>query len=487
LLGAGLILFATHQYGPGLSPDSVKYISAARSVANGSGYYWYNGRPMTVWPPLYPTILAGFERIGVGAENGARWINVLIFGIIIFLTGRLLQRHVKRVALVWIGLIATVLAVPLLDSMVMVWSEPLFILLVLLAGVLLESYLRERRSREVWLLTLVLALACLDRYSGVGIVAAVLLIILALPRDESLVKRFRRALLVGIVSITPLVIWMLRNYQADGTITGPRFTRDFAVGPNFATVAEFLSAWFLPSAIALWLRVILLLCVAVLVAAVLRIRGKSDQRVSDIRAAFPLVAGWIAAFYILFLILSTARVQVDPLSSRLLSPVYPFVLLAVLVAADRVLSAIYSDGRASALTGRVIVVLLAAWLVYPALWTVSRVRDWTEKGIGYNSQAYRVSPLLEWVRAHRPSDAVFSNDTDAVYYWTRIPAKEPPSRLDVGATGLALAAPTDDATLIWFDHYLRTDYLTPRELAMIYSLNEIARVPDGTVFHITAD
>src|SRR5262249_2152435 len=52
--GAMLVLAATACCGPGLTPDSGCYLSAARSLAAGRGCIPFSGHPFVEWPPLYP-------------------------------------------------------------------------------------------------------------------------------------------------------------------------------------------------------------------------------------------------------------------------------------------------------------------------------------------------------------------------------------------------------------------------------------------------
>jgi RNA 3'-terminal phosphate cyclase len=54
---AGALLLATRA-GPGLSPDSVTYVSAARNLTDGHGYSGFTGSALTVFPPAYPALLA---------------------------------------------------------------------------------------------------------------------------------------------------------------------------------------------------------------------------------------------------------------------------------------------------------------------------------------------------------------------------------------------------------------------------------------------
>jgi len=65
------------RYGPGLPPDSASYISSARNLLLGKGYFIFNGQPMTVAPPLFSTILAIIGLAGVDPLIGARFLKRL--------------------------------------------------------------------------------------------------------------------------------------------------------------------------------------------------------------------------------------------------------------------------------------------------------------------------------------------------------------------------------------------------------------------------
>jgi hypothetical protein len=46
-VGFLIVIFATDKFGPGISPDSINYIAAARSFANGQGFQQYDASPFT--------------------------------------------------------------------------------------------------------------------------------------------------------------------------------------------------------------------------------------------------------------------------------------------------------------------------------------------------------------------------------------------------------------------------------------------------------
>jgi len=130
-LGFILVFIATDTFGPGVSPDSIGYIAAARSLAEGRGYLNYDGSPFTLWPPLFPTILAVGASFGIDLLQFARFFNALIFGLTIFIIGQLSSRLFDSHLLRAVATGSALLSFPLLKMSVMVWTEPLFILLVL--------------------------------------------------------------------------------------------------------------------------------------------------------------------------------------------------------------------------------------------------------------------------------------------------------------------------------------------------------------------
>src|SRR6478672_1605989 len=88
VLGAfafGGALAITAGAGPGLDPDSMSYLHAATTLAHGNGLRdvereWSSAdstMPLAHWPPGYPVAIAGAERVGFGAVQGARFVGAL--------------------------------------------------------------------------------------------------------------------------------------------------------------------------------------------------------------------------------------------------------------------------------------------------------------------------------------------------------------------------------------------------------------------------
>lgn len=110
LLGVILILIQTSRFGAGLTYDSIRYISGARNIADGNGYFSYSGQPIALWPPLYSGILAMFYlAFGLDPLYSAIYLGALIFAVIIISTGLLAERLLEAGSIFAYGAILLVL------------------------------------------------------------------------------------------------------------------------------------------------------------------------------------------------------------------------------------------------------------------------------------------------------------------------------------------------------------------------------------------
>lgn len=134
LAGATLTLLSTRGHGAGLTPDSVGYISAARSLLSGNGLTLYSGDPLIFWPPLYPVLMAVFSFIfHTDAFFIARLLNAAFFGVAVYLGGWLAFRCFSSKALALAATAAVLLSPPVFRMSTLALSELLFICLVMLS------------------------------------------------------------------------------------------------------------------------------------------------------------------------------------------------------------------------------------------------------------------------------------------------------------------------------------------------------------------
>ncbi len=180
-LGAALVLGRVLPFGVLVNSDSAHYIAAARSLLSGEGFLRFEGSPFSTWPPLYPLLLAAaslgtFDPVAVAGP-----LNAILFGLTVFVVGRYLQQRLaSRLLAAW-GCLATALAVPLLEWSSYAASEPLFILLAILALVQTDRFLADGRHRTLVWAAAFSALAWQTRYVGGAVPAFCGLLLLFFP------------------------------------------------------------------------------------------------------------------------------------------------------------------------------------------------------------------------------------------------------------------------------------------------------------------
>lgn len=437
LLAAAVTLLATMRYGPGVSPDSAMYVAAARSLLDGAGFLGYDGRPVAFWPPLYPAVLAAFGALGPDVLAVARWLGAFVFGCIVFFSGRLFRETLRTPGLVWGATLAVAAAMPLLQVSVKVWSEPLFILFVVLFLRALPAGLEAPSRARLVGLSAVTAAAMLDRYAGAALLLTGAAFLLA-HRAWPLHRRLGRAMLFGAASGLPLALWLLRNVRATGTLTGPRG----GMGPQpLADVlvgsARTLAGWLLPPAAPAWGQAAALGGLALLVAAAFLLRG--GARPARVRLRLRVALGFTLV-YAAFVTAAGAAGLSDAPNGRLLAPL---LVPLVFMAAHGLEAALAAMRRAGwRRLAQVLAVCAGLWLAWPLTSTAAYVYVRAKiGGGGYHTEAWQASAMVRWLKTHPPEGVVYSNLPAAAYLFTRRYARAwPPA-----------AAPRPGAVALWFD------------------------------------
>ena len=377
LAGALLAGAALIPYGPGMTPDSVHYLSAAENLRQGMGYATavvpWNGpwpRPLVEWPPLYPLALVAALALG-GAVAGPWVLNALLLAASTWQAARLSGPAPLLGSLIFLASPAVVLVHGY------VWSEPLFLLLVLLSLQAQERLLAEPGPGRLVSAAALTGLACLTRYLGATLVVSGALALAGRRRPL-------QALAYAALSAAPLGLWLIRNRIVAGSLTGERTASGRELPELIREAARTLGGWMVPLDGPLP-RYAALAALLALGAFLLRSAARED-------------VPWLAFLGVYLLaVISLARiVAFDPLTTRLLVPVVPsLAVLAArrLVPGRRVLAA---AGVVLLIAGPALVT--ARELAYAALVT---------KGRGYRAAKWRET---EAVRLAERGQGPFAGD-----------------------------------------------------------------------------
>jgi hypothetical protein len=498
LLGVGgliLILLETSRYGAGLVPDSVGYISGAANLAAGLGLVSYDGTPLVGLPPLYPAVLALVSLLlKLDMTASATIVAVVLFGLIVYLSGLLLSRHLSLSPAFALLAAVSFLMSPLLMSIsAIAWTEPLFIFLVLLFLLNLETYLARNDVCSFIVIALSAALACLTRYLGVTFILTGVVVIMLFSRKDWRARALS-AVCFALISFLPLGLWMIRNFAISGTLFGPRLPSDHTIPQSIEFTSNVLLSWFVPAAIIAHRS--LLLVSSLVIGFLMGLVWKGDF--ARWRTLFVQLAS-ILLFIVIYtavLIASSSTAAIDPIDDRYLSPIFVPLSIFLFVLVEQ-LAERMTKYRSPALVKTVLITASAIWLIwFPLRSTISDTLNRLNEGAGgFSTLTWKESTLFQYL-AKQPigtDNAIYSNAPDVLYVLADIKGKMSPTktmdncRVQINdISKLKGAWPSESgAYLIWSDKVDWRCYLfTPEELSTIADVRLITRLGDGEIYSV---
>lgn len=418
LLGFALVLLAT-RWGIGTSHDSARYVRSARHVL---GREAVAPTPIEApaerahFPPLYPSVLAAASLGGADPLTAARWLHALLMAANIVVAAELVRRFTgARAAAVFAAGFAAVSPSALFVH-AFALSEPLFILLSLLALGLLASHASRPRARFVVVAGVLAGAGVLVRYAGWAMLPAGIAALLLLPRRRWQSRAIDALLFAACCAVLPAA-WAVRNAIVLGSATN----RDIAfhpVGlPHARDALRVTWEWLVSDAAVrplLTLPAALLVLGVAVAAPLLAWRRTRDE---DAAPAFQLSAS-LLLFAMAFAGLLVASISLvdfhTPIDRRVLVPVHA----AWIVLAACLLGEASRGGRRFR---------VAAWTFAGALLVVAAgrggamVRAYWSDGAGYAHRTWRQSPIIAAARDVPDNRYIYTNVPGAMYLLTRHP------------------------------------------------------------------
>jgi Dolichyl-phosphate-mannose-protein mannosyltransferase len=494
VLGGGVLLHSS-PWGLGLSPDSVVYIGAARSLLAGHGFSLPGESalfsPITHYPPLYSSLLAVIGTLAADPLDGAKWLNGAAFSTNIYVAGFLLFAVLGSWQLALLGSLFTLTAFPLVQAHTMAWSEAMFIMLELLSLLLLLRYLEKPRTRSLLLASAVAGLSLLCRYAGFALVASGILGILFLGAREQREKLIDAGVFTGI-AVLPTAVWAARNwYLGDNS-----FNRTVAFHPigleKIFDIPAVLAGWFtfgpLTYDIGVILWLVLLIAGFVLPFGYLRKANFTNLRRTDTLLFLMLI---VVVSYLAMMALSLTFLDAQiPVDSRTLSPIYVPAMILLIALSARFLLAPESLSRARVAVSVGLALLLAAQLQSSLNW----LRLNHQHGIGYAGRVWRESQTLNRLKRMMPATVLFSNAPDVLYtllneHAVLIPRKTHtdtnlPNRHYLEQTAELKRRLKEDRGLLVYLHRVDWRWYLPavEELERTLGLHVLARENDGVIY-----
>lgn len=497
---AAVAVLIANLSGIAVGDDGVGYRAIADSLLAGDGYGYFLEDPVTVWPPVWPALMALVALVTpMGTLGAAVALNALTAAGVVLVGNRLLGRLVDEPRLVAAGTLVMALGPATIGLGHVVMTDLAFALVVMAWMLALVAY---GRSRAVGHLAAAVLLAWLGfgiRYVGLVLVPFGGLWLLADP-DRPFSRRLRDAVLYGAAAVVVPAAWMLRNRSIDGTFTGERNPSARGLVDNGFDVAATLGRFLVPGVgnglTRIWAAVGVLgvLGVAWLLWQVLG-AGGADARERLRRAGRALgspigLVGGFAVLYLLYMLYVRTTTALNQLDLRLLFPAYFPLVVAVLWLAGRALE-LEPAGRWRPAVRAVVTAWVALNLLAGAVGMVAFAAGHPYFEGNYGSDTFvevRANPALDAL----PDDCtVYSNLPNGLY--PEVEAQWSPRRRALESSreipDLERIAGTLGRTpscLVWIDELPWYGHLWPLdELERRLELDELARSGTVTVYRMS--
>ncbi len=214
------ILYSTSSFGPGITPDSITYLSTGAHIAENFSFTRFDGEPLQNWAPLYPLLLSVPYLLHVNAAWFALGLNILALAgaiLICYLTLR------KTGALAQSAILLTCISFSFYKLGITIYSETVFIFFQSAYWYFLIRYFIRNDQSALYKAAFFISLMCLQRYAGF-MMLAVSMIFLSIGRYEP--KKWIRLLYFFLIALLPSLPWLIRNYMQSGNITGAHLAAD---------------------------------------------------------------------------------------------------------------------------------------------------------------------------------------------------------------------------------------------------------------------
>jgi len=437
LLGMAILTYAT-RFGPWAFSDSVSYIEAGRNLATGRGLTEISAsgsiNTFIKQPPLLPTILAFFHFLKIDLIQSMRWLNIVLFGLLLLGMGwfAILENR-----WLYLGIVVLWLTSPILiEDYSGFMSESLYFTTGAAGLILLVNFIRRRKRMHLFAASVLIALSALTRYAG-SVFIATGFVALFLFDENSLRKRINHITVFLGLSAVPLIFWIAAKFPGSSQIRGVSiqlnswwsYLAPFRL--NFATVISkwipllgritthttTTSTWRIPLVAFVVLSALTLLLLYKGFRSIRKRADSEQHQVSDIHLSITFAA--VAVLHIIFLLAVTLigpwDVRID---ARQLSPVYVFGFSSALLA---IRAHSPKPGQKKFAT-TLQVVIIAAFVLHGGPDALTFIRELNETGRGYTSASWQDSELLEILTSYEDSVILFSNDIEGIMFHTGIAA-----------------------------------------------------------------
>jgi hypothetical protein len=404
--------------GPGITEDSVTYVYAARSFAATGHFDLYSGGTLTIFPPGFPLLLGVATMIGIHVQTAGIALDLGCVGLLVVFTYLLARETDISETGGFIAAAIVALSTATLAVYSMLWTEPPFVVLVLVVLFVLARAVRSGRMNlgSAAMIAVFASLSEATRYIGISLIPAIVLGTFFAERQRPRRDAAVRAVALGVASSLGTIIVGGRNYFHGVGVFGPRSGNGSTISAVLKTSVSTMGSYVLAgrlnrAAFSIGAVIVLLLALGAW-------RALHRRNFAAIVLMTFIATYWLVLWY------GEVTNPLDSVDARLTAPVMPAVVILATYASFNVLTELGSRfawaGRSRTLLPLACLVIIFLLLAGSLVNDVQTAPAATNDVIGgsYNSPSSLDSPLARVVQQLPRSPRVASNDPQYLYWIT---------------------------------------------------------------------
>lgn len=384
----------------GFSPDSMSYLEVANSIESGKGVTNANGQIVNHWPPLFSLLLALISKITIsGVFDAGIILQVCLFYcFVLFYLLVLRELKINFKPIIFSGILLIVAQVSI--NFIYYLSEGLFLVLLLLSFYFFLKWLNADKLKYLLFSAFICGLFFLTRYAGIAFIGCLMFFLLFLQRGNP-TYRLKNFLIFFGVFLMVIFPWFLYQSTFDENSVSREFSVHIIPLSKVLDLLITFTYWFLGSTLAIVLFAGLLLLYVLQfqklwsrIQLLLRTNFEKYKNTVLISLLFILI-------YPVFLIVSISFYDAyTPLDNRILSPLFPFILLLItlflqILTAQRQKLVLYST--------MLFLFLSFSSSVFPIY------KNHYENGSGYTKVKWTKSETVQYLKDKKSDITTYSN------------------------------------------------------------------------------